>query len=338
VLVIGLAAASFLLFLIGVVRDPRSFSNAVLLGLTLAFSALGFAMRLAETPARPAHLLLLAIFLVVAAGPFLVAGYLVFNGVTMARRESLRPANLLSLAAGIALFAVIGLTLAAERVGSFKVTLVTGVTDLLFGYVSFLLVSYVIYAFVYGRLAALFASADFVVVLGAGLKRDGRVTPLLAKRLDRGRQVQAALAARGGDPALILSGGKGGDERVAEAEAMRIYLTEHGVCSDRLLLEDRSRNTDENLRFSQALMDRVKPGARCVIVTSNFHVFRTAIIARRLGVRGQVTGAPTAFYYWPSAMLREFAAVFLRYRLVNLAICALIVFLPVAYIVLRRFV
>jgi len=89
------------------------------------------------------------------------------------------------------------------------------------------------------------------------------------------------------------------------------------------------------LLFSKAIMDRSRPDSRCVIVTSNYHVFRAAIIARRVGVDGQVTGAPTAGYYWPSAMLREFAAVFWSYRAVNFGVCALIVFLPLAYTAVR---
>jgi uncharacterized SAM-binding protein YcdF (DUF218 family) len=335
VLALGLAAAVFLVFLVGVVRDPRSFSNAVFLGLALAFAALGLAERLADAPERSARLLLLLIALVVAAGPFLAAGYLVVNGITMARRERLRPANLLSLTAGVGILAVIGLTLAASRLGSVKVTLLTGVADMLFGYVSFLLISYVIYAFIYGRLATLFGSADFVVVLGAGLRRDGRVTPLLARRLDRALKVARALVSRRGDPVVIVSGGKGSDEIVSEASAMARYLVERQFPADRILLEDESRSTEENLAFSKAIMDEALPGGRCMIVTSNYHVFRTAIIARRTGVRGQVTGAPTAGYYWPTAMLREFGAVFLRYRLVNFGICALIVCLPLAYVAAR---
>jgi uncharacterized SAM-binding protein YcdF (DUF218 family) len=66
-------------------------------------------------------------------------------------------------------------------------------------------------------------------------------------------------------------------------------------------------------------------------VTSSYHAFRAAMIARRAGVHGQVTGAPTAAYFWPSAVLREFAAVFLSYKLVNFGICALIIVLPLAY-------
>ena len=89
-------------------------------------------------------------------------------------------------------------------------------------------------------------------------------------------------------------------------------------------------------------MDAARPagpaekGARCIIVTSNYHVFRTAILARKAGIRGQVTGARTAGYYWPSAMLREFAAVFLRYWAANLVICSTLVLAPVAYAVAGR--
>jgi uncharacterized SAM-binding protein YcdF (DUF218 family) len=359
---LGLAVAAFALFVVGVFRDPRSFSNSVLLGLALALAAFGAVEHLADEPGRRAHLLLLALLVVVALGPFLVAAFLVGNGVTVIRKERLRPANLLSLAAGLVIFAVLGGTAVAARLGSFQVTLATGIADLLFGYVSFLLVSYVIYAVIYGRLSTLFASADFVIVLGAGLKRDGRPTPLLAKRLNRGYEVFTALSRAGGDsgagegaggggasgrgdggePMIIVSGGKGSDERISEADSMFTYLTGLGVPPDRIMLEDLSRTTEENLRFSRQLIDRVWPDGpdvaepRCVIVTSNFHVFRAAMLAQRLGIRGQVTGAPVAGYYWPSAMLREFAAVFLGHKLVNFAVCALIVAVPLAYTAARN--
>ena len=197
----------------------------------------------------------------------------------------------------------------------------------------------VIYAFLYSRLTR-HHGADFVVVLGSGLRDGVRVTSLLASRLERGREVYPALVARGrtqgrGAPMLIVSGGKGGDERLSEAEAMSRYLAECGVPADRVIKEDRSRTTEENLKFSKPIMERSRPDYRCIIVTSNFHVFRAAIIARRVGVNGQVTAAGTAGYYWPSAMLREFAAVFFSYKLINFGICALIVALPLAYVTLR---
>jgi uncharacterized SAM-binding protein YcdF (DUF218 family) len=335
VLPVYLAAVAGVLFVAGVLRDPRSFSNAVLLGLALALGALAAAHRLADTSGTIARLLEFALAALVAFGPVLVAGYLVLNGFTMVRREGLRPANLLSLLAGLAVFGLIGLMIAALRARSPDLTVSFAITVLLSGYISFLLVSYVLYGFLYGRITGL-QRADFVVVLGSGLNGD-RVPPLLAGRLDRGLRAYRTLARRReGGPVVIVSGGQGSDERISEAEAMGRYLIERGVPEDHVVREDQSRTTEENLAFSQVIMERSRPGYRCIIVTSNYHVFRTAIIARRLGVNGQVTGARTAGYYWPSAMLREFAAVFLSYKTVNFGICALIVALPLTLYVVTR--
>ncbi len=338
-----LAAPALILFVAGVLRDPRMFSNAVFLGLGLALGALGAAHRLADTSGPAARLVALALGLLVAFGPVLVASYLVLNGITMTRRESIRPANLLSLLAGIGIFGLLGLMIATLLAQSADLTVFSAITALLSGYVTFLLASYIIYAFVYGRITGL-RRADFVVVLGSGLTGGDRVPPLLASRLERGRQVYQTLARRRKtSPLLIVSGGKGNDERISEAEAMARYLIERGVPEDHVVREDQSRTTEENLTFSKASMERSQPRYRCIVVTSNYHVFRAAMLARRLGVNGQVTGARTAGYYWPSAMLREFAAVFLSYKVVNFSykvvnfgICALIVALPLAFFVVTR--
>jgi uncharacterized SAM-binding protein YcdF (DUF218 family) len=334
VFALGLAVAAFVVFVAGVAHDSRSFSNAVFLGLALALGALGCAERLAGTHDRAAHLVLLALVLLAVAGPFFAALYLVGNGVTMVRKEGVRPTTVLPLLAGLAILAVIALEVAADRVGSPRLSLVTMITVRLAGYVSFLCVSYVLYALIYSKLPVT-RRADYVVVLGAGLLDGGQVPRLLASRLERGRAVYEKLASRGADPLLIVSGGKGSDEQVSEAAAMARYLTERGFPAGRLILEDRSASTGENLLFSKAIMDQQRPGARCVIVTSGFHAFRAAIIARRLGINGQATGARTAGYYWPGAMLREFAAVLYSYKLVNAGVCALIVVLPLAYDVVR---
>jgi uncharacterized SAM-binding protein YcdF (DUF218 family) len=329
------AAVVLILFVVAVLRDRRSFANAVLLGLTLALLALGTAEWLARAHGPDGRLVLLAVFLLLAAGPFIVAGYLVLNGVTMVAREGARLTSLLPLLAGGGILAVIALELATPLAGSDELALSATIVMLLSGYVSFQCVSFVLYGFLYGRLGVP-RHADFVVVLGSGLLDGWRVSPLLASRLNRGRVIYQVLAAGGHDPVLIVSGGKGSDEQVSEAEAMAGYLTERGFPAGRIQLEDQSESTEENLAYSQAMMDRLRPGARCVIVTSNYHVFRAAMIARRAGVRGQVTGARTAGYYWPGATLREFAAVLLSHRAVNLAICVLLALVPVTVTLLRR--
>ncbi len=274
---------------------------------------------------------MLGLVALVAVGPFVVASYLLTNGITMARKEGLRPANLLTLLAGLAILTVVGLAVAAERVHSVKLSLFSADAVLVFGYVSFLFVSYAIYGFFYGRLLP-FRHADFVVVLGSGLLDGGRVPPRPPSRLIRARKAhQSGARGCGADPLLIGSGGKGSDEQISEAAAMAGYLIDHGFPADRVILEDRSTNTEENIAFSQAIMEQLRPDARCVIVTSSYHAFRAGIIARRAGVRGQVASSRTAGYYWLNAMLREFAAMFLSHKVINLGICALIVVLPVAY-------
>jgi uncharacterized SAM-binding protein YcdF (DUF218 family) len=325
---LGTAIPVLVLFAAGVLRDRRSFANAVLLGLALSLLALGTIEWLAGTHNATSRLVLLAVLLLVALGPLVLAGFLLLNGVTMLRREGMRPVSLLPLLAGGAILAVIGFRVAAPLTGSGQLDLAGTIVILLFVYVSFQCVSFVLYAYLYGRLRPP-RSAEFVVVLGSGLLDGGRVSPLLASRLERGCAVYRALAAGGSDPVLIVSGGKGSDEQVSEAEAMAGYLVARGFPASRIRREDRSANTEENLARSKAIMDRLCPGATCVIVTSSYHVFRAAMIARRLGVSGQVTGARTAGYYWPGAALREIAAVFFGHKAVNLIACFLIAAVPV---------
>lgn len=175
----------------------------------------------------------------------------------------------------------------------------------------------------YGRMRPR-RDVDFVVVLGSGLIGGTRVPPLLASRLERGRKVYEAQAARGNPPVLLTSGGQGPDERLPESRAMADYLIERGFPAAHIQCEDRSRTTEENLEYSKAIMSAAGPGYSCVIVTNNFHAFRAALMARKTGVNGQVVGSPTAAYFWPSATIREFAAVFLGHKLVNFTICGLL--------------
>jgi uncharacterized SAM-binding protein YcdF (DUF218 family) len=245
------------------------------------------------------------------------------NGVHMVRNEGRRPANLLSLLVGLGILGFVALLGAALTTRSPALTRSAGAAFLMVGYVSFLFLCFIGYAFLYGRVRVR-RDVDFVVVLGSGLTSGYQVPPLLASRLEQGRGLYVCQAARGNPPVLITSGGQGPRERLPEARAMADYLIQRGIPADRIEREERSRNTEQNLRFSKAIMQERIPGYRCVVVTSNFHVLRAAITARRAGVNGEVVGSPTAAYFWPSATIREFAAVFLSHKVVNLGICFLL--------------
>ncbi|MFE2108335.1 YdcF family protein [Kitasatospora sp. NPDC059463] len=314
------AAFFFLLCGIGVLRDRRRFSNAVLLGIAVSLLALALIAELRRAPTLVAELAVALIALLPTVGTAALVWFLLSNGMTMIRKEGRRPANLLSLLAGLGILGLIVLFAAAVLTGSERIGILAATALLVVGYISFLFVCFVGYAFLYQRHAPR-GDVDFVVVLGSGLIGGERVPPLLASRLERGRDLYEKQAARGNPPVLITSGGQGPDEKLPESHAMADYLVERGFPADHLAREDRSRTTEENLLFSKAIMEQAKPDYRCVVVTNNFHAFRAALTARRTGVTGQVCGSPTARYYWPSATIREFAAVFLSHKLINLGIC-----------------
>ncbi|WAL75016.1 YdcF family protein [Kitasatospora sp. YST-16] len=323
-LLYALALLFLLLAGVGVLRDRRRFGNAVCLGLAVTLLALALLATLHRADSAAAETVLIVVVLTPALGSLVLAGLLIANGLKMVRKEGRSLANLLALLCGLGILAVFALLLAATRADSEVLVVIARTVFLLACYLSFLFACFVGYAYLYGRLTPR-EDVDYVVVLGTGLLDGSRVPPLLASRLERGRRLYERQVARGRSPLMVVSGGKGSDEQLPESHAMADHLVEQGFPADRIIREDRSRTTEENLRFSHAIMAAADPDYRCVVVTNNFHAFRAAVFARREGVNGHVVGSPTAAYYWPSATIREFVAVLVTYRWANLAVGALLV-------------
>ncbi|MFJ7201993.1 YdcF family protein [Streptomyces sp. NPDC098789] len=319
------SALFFLLFWISVREDRRRFRNAVYLGLTCISLSVAVLSQIDRLPAGSGRFVAPLVLAVPALGVVALALFLIANGVTMARKEGVALANLLSLLAGLAIIGLLVLTALALATESDVLAVPVATVVLVSLYVSFLFLCFLGYAYLYGRITVR-GDVDFVVMLGSGLIGGDRVPPLLASRLRKGMQIHAAQTARGGPaPLLLASGGKGSNEKVAEARAMADWLIAQGVPAEHVRLEDRSRTTEENLLFSERIMAGSVPGYRCVVVTNNFHAFRAAMMARKARVNGQVLGSPTAAYFWPSATIREFVAVFMEHKLVNLIICGALV-------------
>ena len=140
---------------------------------------------------------------------------------------------------------------------------------------------------------------DYIIVLGAQVRENGP-SVVLQYRLD------AAIDYLNENPdtICIVSGGQGVNEPFSEAEGMTKYLLENGIEKDRILLEDKSRNTVQNIQNSKILMGESYNGVG--IVTNNFHVFRAVQIAKAQGLKG-VSGiaADSNALYLPNNMLRE---------------------------------
>lgn len=145
-----------------------------------------------------------------------------------------------------------------------------------------------------------------ILILGSGTP-NCHASPTLAARLDKG----AALAAKWPDAWVAVSGGQDWGRHCTEAQVMGDYLRAKGLSADRLMQEDQSTSTHENLRFSQGVLSGhgVSPQDRIAIVTSDFHTLRTDRIARRAGyTEAEVVGAPTPLYLRYNARLREYFA------------------------------
>lgn len=143
----------------------------------------------------------------------------------------------------------------------------------------------------------------YIIVLGAQMKESGPSTTL-ARRLD----AAVSYLEENPDTLCVVSGGQGASEPVTEASGMRDYLLRKGIDDARILLEERSQNTQQNLEFSRRLIPAKIQKAG--IVTSNFHVYRGVRLAKSQGFPEAVgIAAPSSLFFLPNNMLREFFGV-----------------------------
>ena len=167
--------------------------------------------------------------------------------------------------------------------------------------------------------------ADYIIVLGAGLV-GARVTPLLAARIDRGIE----LLEYNPDAVLIMSGGQGPGEDIAEGEAMAKYAKQKGVHTEKIIVEGKSTSTEENLLFSCEFVKKDHP--KVMVVTTAYHVFRALLLAKRQGLKCIGFGAKTKWYFTLNALIREFAGYLSLTWKVH-AFVGVLIFLVAAFLV-----
>ena len=121
------------------------------------------------------------------------------------------------------------------------------------------------------------SGCDYIIVLGAQVKGT-RVTNSLRERLDTAFDYIALNP----NTKIIVAGGKGEGEDITEANAMAEYLVERGIESSKIMMENRSSNTNENMKFSLVFIE--DKNASVGIVTSNFHIYRSIKLAKAQGL------------------------------------------------------
>lgn len=149
---------------------------------------------------------------------------------------------------------------------------------------------------------------DYAVVLGARVIGK-KPSYNLEKRLEKAYNYLEESP----DTKAVLSGGRGPGEDISEAQAMYEYLTGRGISGDRLILEDQSVNTDQNLEYSIAKMTGSKE--KVVIISNRFHIYRALGIAHKKGLSHvQGLGSAVKWYTAPNMYVREAFAV-IKYKL-----------------------
>ena len=156
---------------------------------------------------------------------------------------------------------------------------------------------------------------DFLIILGCGLKKDGSLSGILKGRVDRALLFYEDQKRKTGKELFfITSGGQGEDEVITESRAMKEYLVSKGVPGEKVIEEDRSTTTFENMKFSKEIVMKKDPKGKVVFSTTNYHVFRSGLLSRRVKMRAQGIGAKTKWYFWPNAAVREFAGLLSAHR------------------------
>lgn len=252
--------------------------------------------------------ILIVMFVLAVGGAALlpVSLILVFfvEGIRVIRHEGIKPTNLLSMLFSVLLCIYLVVWPAIGNLGQNT----SGI--MLYTIISCIAV-YVLSLLAVYSLSAVFnlfhlkkkRDADYIIVLGAGII-GSRVTPLLAARIEKGIE----LLCYNPNAVLIMSGGQGSGEDIPESKAMADYALDKGVDVEKIILEQKSVSTQENLCFSRELMNKQKP--QIIIVTTAYHVFRALILAKQQGIRCVGFGAKTKWYFTLNAFIREFVGYF----------------------------
>lgn len=285
----GLILSFFTLLILGLVFLDKTSSHGSMLALAIFY------------------LLLPLIFLAVCI-------YLIFNSQTMRTKEGKSLTAKLSAAMGLNLIISFPLFLFLIT-GMFKLPLFLDIIllfilllDLI---LSFIFIAYLFYSWMY-QMLPLKKHIDYIIVLGSGISSE-YVPPLLKSRLDKGIEYFY----KNPNAKFVVSGGQGADEPVSEAYAMRKYLLSQHIPENMIILEDQSTTTYENMLFSKQLIEEDwltrfevgHPAPSIIFSTNNYHVLRARLYARRVQLKAEGVGAPTALYFLPTALIREYVAL-----------------------------
>lgn len=244
------------------------------------------------------------IVIILASVPFV----LIANGITMLKKEGRSIANLLSLFFGIFIFLgeISFIIFILNGIDIINVDPLVGFFGCSVFYICLVFVNFMVYTIFIMHVPHVH-DFDYLIVHGCGLLNGNRISKILSSRLDKAIQVYKSDKT---PPIIITSGGQGDDEDLPESTAMAKYLIEHDIPKENILEENESCDTLANIFNSKRIIDNRNGRKRVALISSNYHVYRCLVYAHKAKLKCTGIGSKTALYFWPSALIREFVAVY----------------------------
>lgn len=294
-------------------KDRSRYRNCYMLFIALVVTAF-FIMELAGEYMALAFAIMASITVIFI---LIVPFFFIINGFIMLKKEGLHISHMLSLSLGLVIFVGEFLTILNYNRFSHGTDLYLNdylrkplpilgtviILTIIYGSMSFLL--FMIYV-IFLQIVPKKNDFDYIIIHGAGLLEGDRISRLLSDRIDKAIDIYKKAP---NPPKIIPSGGKGDDETISEAEAMEKYLIEKGIPREDIIIENESKTTYENIYNSKKIIESREGRKYTALVTSNYHVYRALRYCRKTGLQCTGIGSRVAFYYWPSALIREYIAV-----------------------------
>lgn len=331
---------TFAVFLTFWLKEPRRLVNGILFTIFLIMLGIWLTITIISTSLRPlilAYMILLGLF--IAAITLLAAFswlFFLWNAYIVWKRESHTLPNLLTLFIGIAILVAWIIAL----FGPFKsfpswIRILLYAPTVVIDYLLFVAYNFLVNLALYQIVPRQY-NQDYLIVLGSGLSHGEMVTPLLASRINRAIAYAQKQVLKGRKmPKLIMSGGQGKDEKISEAKAMADYALTRGISSDHILLENNSKNTYQNMKFSAqvASKDFGSTNYRAKFFSNNYHIFRAGLYAKAANLNANGIGCYTRLYFLPNAIVREFAAILILKKKRHIIVILLIILFFIIYAV-----
>lgn len=254
----------------------------------------------------------------------IVSLYLLFStGIKLMKKEGISLSHGLSFLFGLGVLSSVMVKPFIMNITKNKIILI--IVNVLFSCFSYFVIGFIVYlsASIIYNLYYTKKDKDYLIVLGSGLNKD-KVTPLLAARVDKAIEFyHLQIKENNKKSKLVMSGGQGSDELVAESIAMKNYAIERGIPEEDIITEEESKTTEENLKFSMDIIeeDSSKDKPKILFFTTNYHTFRAALLAKSMDLDLNGKGSKVKVYFYISAIIREYIAALFMHKKLNIILC-----------------